>query len=394
LADFSLTNSHFNRLDGINDTSFIFGSSWHNLGTVKINKEHNFDDMNSLYLETNHVNYVSITLDKFGAGLFMLTYDVTLNDSATEAVKKVVIDDPEFDIELFSYNIYSKKNRSFKCLSRSVSASEKLSAQINAVFRDVTLVWASLNKLIGISIEPSSCSSFAQICVLNEEPYFTSRSSEIDKTEMYEIKKTHPRNWVFSDERNSLLFRHQMDRFPFDGAYFYNKNPKHLEDGYPELWPPELSQSLIRDFSFIGIVSSEITALTRSIGRINYDKKGKVLSKKINDYFTLSYRAERLFGFLKSFRNASRPTNSKVFNEEVDRLLKYQFKRLDELKATISVLYKLSESKLQMDNLKYNKRYSLIVFFFVVVQVVLAVVAIDWSKSKTWFLNFKAFLGL
>ncbi|MFW5389280.1 hypothetical protein V1952_20585, partial [Yersinia sp. 2542 StPb PI] len=56
-----------------------------------------------------------------------------------------------------------------------------------------------------------------------------------------------------------------------------------------------------------------------------------------------------------------------------------------ELKGTIKIFYSLSENRIQISNVRYNQIYSIVVFIFVLIQVVLAAMTIDWGKNNAWY---------
>ncbi|EDU0309075.1 hypothetical protein B1Q62_004662 [Salmonella enterica subsp. enterica serovar Godesberg] len=87
-------------------------------------------------------------------------------------------------------------------------------------------------------------------------------------------------------------------------------------------------------------------------------------------------RSKKIKSWLEAF---SRKRNTKVNN-----LLKYQVEKCDELVRKTESLYHLSESRIQFDSIKYNKKNSKIIFWFVIIQIILAVLAIDIQKWKIW----------
>lgn len=50
------------------------------------------------------------------------------------------------------------------------------------------------------------------------------------------------------------------------------------------------------------------------------------------------------------------------YSETVDRIIKINIDRVDELNGIVSGVYSLSENRIQIKNIMYNKRYSLLVF--------------------------------
>ncbi|MEI3776484.1 hypothetical protein [Pectobacterium brasiliense] len=381
-VNFSLSGFDFDRYKDLNDVSFVFGASWNNLGIIRINAEHFFDDLNSLYLDTKYVDYLSVHLEKFGSGLFMMRYDIVLNKTATDFIKNVEIEDPDFDAELRTYNIFSKRDFGYTVVDRHRAASEKLFERINFIFQDVFLVWKSLNDLIGINIEVASCSAISEVCIMNGSSY-----KQADDV-LYEIKKDYPHYRAYKEKDSSLIYPYSKENYPFDAIYFYNEKESSDCRKYPEFWPPSARDGIIRSFSFINIVSNEIGKLAREISRVNYDGKGSVLAKESKYYFQLSYKAEVFLRFLNVFKKSSRLTPSKEMNSKIKNLIDYNIDQMKDIKDNASTLYELSESKLQMDNLKYHKRYSAVVFLFILMQVILAAMAIDWLKIKGWISNF------
>ncbi|ECT4826396.1 hypothetical protein APM21_16280, partial [Salmonella enterica subsp. enterica serovar Heidelberg] len=123
-------------------------------------------------------------------------------------------------------------------------------------------------------------------------------------------------------------------------------------------------------------ISNGITTLAKQVGEVVTDEHGDVLTQKHNDYFIFYMRSKKIKSWLEAF---SRKRNTKVNN-----LLKYQVEKCDELVRKTESLYHLSESRIQFDSIKYNKKNSKIIFWFVIIQIILAVLAIDIQKWKIW----------
>jgi len=389
MMEFSLSGFDSDRYKNLNDGALIFGSSWHNLGNIRINKDHHFDNLKSLYLDTKYIDSVSIFLDKYGFGLFVLRYEVILEKTATQLVRDISVKEPVFDAELRSFNIYSAKNRGYRSVSKVSSAEEALLENVNAVYRDVYLVWESLNRIIGIDIDASNCSSISEICVLDEFPYFEPNFCRINQDEIIGIGRHHPTFMRFSEGKNAIVYPTGSIDYPFDGFYLYNFNEGAEKNGYPRNYPPEIRNALIKSFSFSSIISNEINHIAEITSGVVYNDSDNQLIRKNKHYFTALYKTESLLKWVGVFKKSSGLTSSKYFNDEINNLLDYQEKRALEARATLSSLYEFSGKRLEVKNIEYNKRYSLVVFFFIIIQVILAVLAIDWSKP--WFENIKKF---
>ncbi|WP_234014624.1 hypothetical protein, partial [Cronobacter malonaticus] len=116
------------------------------------------------------------------------------------------------------------------------------------------------------------------------------------------------------------------------------------------------------------------------------------MSKLHEHLFFILHELQIITSWLKSltvnlpFRlNSSYKINAK-------KRIDFMMSRVAELKETTGSIYALSENRIQVRNVKYNQRYSIIVFLFVIIQVLLAAMTIDWSKKNVWYSPFVAWL--
>ncbi|MBJ8840163.1 arylsulfatase regulator [Citrobacter freundii] len=373
---YSRNSFNSSRYEGVNDVSSIFGSSYYNFGKISVNGYDRFNDsLKPLSSKTKYIDFIMLDLHKYGSDLFILTYEVYMAKDASNAIKNVHVDELVFDAEFDRLNFYSKKNSGFLCLDRSWLASEIICEKFDDVFNDVRIILKELNDIIGISQHEDSVVAVPEICVDEGVDYF-SRLNKQEVERAVEIGSYYPSPYLIKDDGGYFLNIYDNTKYSFDALYIYNKINKEGNKGYPEFHPPSNSRSLIRDFSFGILISYEISRLAKQVGDIVTDIHGNVLTKKHNDYFIFYMSSKKIEKWLKAF---SRNKNSKV-----NHLLEYQIEKCNELVNKTEGLYRLSESRIQFDSIKYNKKNSKIIFWFVIIQIILAVLAIDIPKWKIW----------
>ncbi|NDO83149.1 arylsulfatase regulator [Citrobacter sp. NCU1] len=376
IVRYSRNSFNASRYDGINDVSSIFGSSYYNLGRISVNGSDRYNDsLKPLSSKTKYIDFIMLDLHKHGSDLFILTYEVYMAKEASNAIKNIHVDELVFDSEFDGLNFYSKKNSGFICLDRSWLASEIICEKFDDVFNDVRMILKELNDVIGISQHENSVVAVPEMCVDEGVDYFSSLNKQ-DVERAVEIGSYYPSPYLIKDDGGYFLNVYDNAKYSFDALYIYNKVNREDNNGYPEFYPPSNSRELIRDYSFGILISYEISRLAKQVGDIVTDAHGNVLTQKHNEYFIFYMCSKKIESWLKAF--------SRNKNNEVNHLLEYQVEKCNELVSKTENLYRLSESRIQFDSIKYNKKNSKIIFWFVIIQIILAVLAIDIPKWKIW----------
>ncbi|HFK8704363.1 TPA: hypothetical protein ACG2OO_004491, partial [Escherichia coli] len=73
------------------------------------------------------------------------------------------------------------------------------------------------------------------------------------------------------------------------------------------------------------------------------------------------------------------------YHESISSIIKKQNERVSELLELTKRFYTLSESRVQIENIKYSKKNSRLVLILVIVQIVLAAMTIDLDKKGQWY---------
>ncbi|ENX4943383.1 hypothetical protein ACFPP1_004245, partial [Salmonella enterica] len=73
------------------------------------------------------------------------------------------------------------------------------------------------------------------------------------------------------------------------------------------------------------------------------------------------------------------------YHESISSIIKRQKERVSELLELTKRFYTLSESRVQIENIKYSKNNSRLVLVLVIVQIVLAAMTIDLGKKDQWY---------
>ncbi|EEF7213005.1 TPA: arylsulfatase regulator, partial [Salmonella enterica subsp. enterica serovar Heidelberg] len=351
---YSRSTFNASRYEGINDVSNIFGSSYFNFGKISVNGNDRgiSDSLKPLSSKTKYIDFIMLSLHKHGSDLFIMTYEVFMKKGATDAIKNITVDELVFDSEFDKLNFYSKKNSGFRCWDRSWLASEIICEKFDIVFSDVHKVLKELNDTIGMSIHENSVVAIPEMCIEEHVDYFSGTNNQ-NAERAAEFGYYYPSPYLIKDEGGYLLNIHNTSKYSFDALYIYNKVNKKNNNGYPDFYPTTNSKGFIRDISFGLLISNGITTLAKQVGEVVTDEHGDVLTQKHNDYFIFYMRSKKIKSWLEAF---SRKRNTKVNN-----LLKYQVEKCDELVRKTESLYHLSESRIQFDSIKYNKKNSKII---------------------------------
>lgn len=371
----------------IDPRSFDKDLGWVNIGLVRIDSECFTDDLNSFYMNSLYLNFAYISLSKYPSGLYAITFYVSLKDTVTDLIKLVKLPKMTHFVELTSLNIFSRKNRGVVLFDEYKHARGIIKDNVDKVCKEAWLFLRLIMEDMGIKKERGEVYSVSDMYLDQMAPYFQSPSKSNDTDELFIIPK-------FRHFLNHALSENQDESFIFDSDI----NHEGVDMTYMRACPRiTLSE---HDFFRLGFCSNveshlaivplllivkKIDMLSRAINGLGFHKKETSLIKLHKKLFSVIHELQLIDGWLKALEKDLAYHLIAGYKDKADNIIAYQKNRVSDLKLVMSNFQSLSENRIQISNITYNKIYSLVVFCFIVIQVVLAAMAIDWERKNVWY---------
>lgn len=133
------------------------------------------------------------------------------------------------------------------------------------------------------------------------------------------------------------------------------------------------------------LIYREITRLISEISRLMTLDKRSDLAKHHDFVFECLSQTETIKKWLEEIEDDYKSSINNRYHESISSILKRQKERVSELLELTTRFYTLSESRVQIENIKYSKSNSRLVLVLVIVQIVLAAMTIDLGKKDQWY---------
>ncbi|WP_148242361.1 hypothetical protein [Enterobacter asburiae] len=370
----------------IQPKSFDQENGWINIGLVQINKRGMLDDLHPIFLENDCFDGVYITLTKYSAGLSFVTFYIALKESLTQSISNVPVSKLEYYVKLTHLNVYSRKCSSVIMKDYFHHSEDILFGNINNIQKDALNLLKKLMKEIKIKKSSHELCCFYDMVIEQNTPYFDGCARNLRK-----------HNVILSRRRKFVNAELSKDKF----KSFIGKSAHKIKDVdwiYLRVKPREIRPAnRKREQRYISnsgthlslapflLMNEKVNKISGYLNNLKLHNKNQSLEVMHKHLYTISYELKLISAWLLSARKNMSSHVPKEYSETVDRIIKININRVGELNGIVNGVYSLSENRIQIKNIMYNKRYSSLVFLLVIVQIILAAMTIDLNKKDAWY---------
>lgn len=378
----------------IKPTSFDGGIGWVNIGFIRINKDSFIDDMNSVYMDNDYFSYVYITLSKYTAGLSFVTFYIGLNPETTNLIKDLPAPEMDYFIELETLNLFSKKRRGLKFLDRTHLAEELIKNNMRKLYNASWNLMSFLLDEMKTSKEKQEAYCVADLYLDQTAPYLEDTNFERDEAHHIVLPKYryHSAHDISENKDEHFILDEWVRIEEIDMIYMKVCPEKSFKeyDNFKNMACSNHESHLA--VIVVYLINKKINKISKAINESRLFDRKYSMSKLHEQLFFILHELQIINSWLKSL-TVNLPFNlSRGYKINAMKRINYMISRVVELKETTGSIYALSENRIQIRNVKYNQRYSIIVFLFVIIQVLLAAMTIDWSKKNVWYSPIVAWL--
>ncbi|MGI8489950.1 hypothetical protein QWJ20_15640 [Pectobacterium sp. S5] len=362
--------------------SFDQDNGWANVGFIRINQDTIMDDLFSVYTPNDFFSSINITLTKYSTGLSFLTFYISCNSQVTDLVSSISVPKMNYFVEFESFNVFSRK-------CHSISMMDYWHHADSIIRRNIINVKSSANELIkhlfneiGIKKKESDMYCVLDMYADQVSPYFDdSVFSENHQDEHHVLfpKRNKFINSQLSDNSEDVFIENRY--LNVSGVdYIYMKVAQRVNNagvisnlnGYLSIIP-------------VLLMSKKIDLISGYLNSAKLHNRKQSVEKVYESLYDISYQLHMILAWFKSSRRFFLFNMPESFRKNISNIISYQMSRVENLKEVSGEIYTLSNNRIQVSNIKYNKRYSAMVFVLVIIQIILAAMTIDWNKSDTWY---------
>jgi len=371
------------RDDAVFKNRYDHGSGYRNLGWIHFDKEDRLTSLIRMEEETKFCDSCYVSLSKYSYGVNYLSLYFFLKNSATKMICNVDVSEIKRYYTFASVNPFSKQFRAIQHHDKRNLVEELINENINKVCSDVVFMAKKVLSLWQITREKSKLTLIADIYRDTDEPYFI----ETDKGEVEEGNHIHicQRDLGFFDEKLSddssehFLSRHVVEKNDLDVLFIKSKRLEKFNqfDNFAKngltLYDSHIFISMFIDVAKQQVEISEYanSALLKNSNKVekNYDilfeSTNKLESLREN---ILAIQQEIPYGCIESYSDSAK------------RIAKHRLKLANKLKESIDSRLSGLNSEMQVQNLRFNRKYSILVGLLIIIQITLASLTIDWDK--------------
>lgn len=361
--------------------SFDRDNGWVNVGLIRVNQETILDDLFSVHTSNDYFSGVYITLTKYSTGLSFLTFYIGCTQQITDMVSNVNVPEMNFFVEFDTFNVYSRKCQSISlkdCMHHADSIIKNNMKKVKSSAKE--LIQYLFNE-IGIRKDENEVYCVFDMYADQTSPYFDGGVSS-DGHHIVFPKSQRLINTMLSDSLDDVFIKNRyVNVSGLD--YIYMKvgaNISHIEIGkYMSNSGTHLSIVPVL------LMSKRIDLISGYLNSAKLHDRKQSIEKIHENLYDVSYQLHLMLAWFKTSRDyivMSAPLN---FRRNVNVAISEQISRIEGLREVSEGIYSLSDNRIQIRNIKYNKRYSGMVFVLVIIQIVLASMTIDWGKNDSWY---------
>ncbi len=378
--------ANYSELHGrsVNSTDLINGGS-NNLGYISFGTP-NFLSVGTIALVATLPKTCYITTLRLPKGVTYLSLYVALDQSASEKLFDVDVQSVQSYKCFGSLNPFSQRFKVIEHHDRYNAIDEVIFRNARDVVDEVNQAVLALLQVWGVKKDISEFSTVADFCRDSSEPYFTDHYVADDDTVANERHAAFE-SWrgrgfctnITDDKLEEFLEGYVAEKVGVDGVFIksevfsatdkddlYLYNMHSATEFYTYLmYVDEANKQFKRCMNIVSPIFLNFTRNTRRNLRI-----------LIEASLALNLVQERVEA-LKDGIHLSDPK----YQRFIQGRLSWLKNKVDGLGADIEKRKDLNNSQLQLSNLLWTKRYSILVGFLVIVQIALSLVVLDWTEA-------------
>ncbi|MCW4446277.1 hypothetical protein OHV10_18710 [Vibrio splendidus] len=374
------------RDDSAFENKYDHGGGYRNLGWIHFHRENRLTSLLRMEEETEFCDSCYVSLSKYPYGINYLSLYFFLKESATEMVSSVDVSEVNRYYAFASANPFSQQFRVIQHHNKRNLIEGLINENIDKVCSDVVSMAKKVLSLWRITKDESKLTLIADIYRDTNEPYFVETDECEDGSHLHVCR----RSSIFLDEKISsdssehFLTSYMVEKNDLDAVFIKSKSLEEF-DQFDNFARNGLtlydSHIFISTFIDVARQQAEISeyansALLRNSNKVetNYD----ILFESTNKLESLK---ENILAIQKEIPHGC----SKSYSDSAKRIASYRLELADKLKESIDRRVYGLNSEMQVQNLRFNRKYSLLVGVLIIVQILLAALTIDWGNLEERF---------
>jgi hypothetical protein len=373
----SASNYNPNRDQHSFNARFDQGDSFRNLGWIRFNSDSNFMSLANIPVKNTFCSSCYVTIKKFPSGLCYLSLYIMLDESGNSLVTDFDVTHIQETKSFRTFNPFSKQRKVLEYYNRKMNIKEVLNQNLNILTNDAITCSQKVLTLFGVKKSQKELVIVKDVVVDSATPYFDKDShKEQEISETYTLFKRD--SWYLDDQFSDDAGEHYCEsdsylRELLSDAIFIKSEPQDDLDEHFSFSKTGLNISDSHLFiSTLLLCFKEYNSISKSIneGLLNGhsipEKYYKPLFKGLLELKALKLNVNAI---TKSI-NWSCPNKYEL---SVKSIIKHLNQRIDELTTTANEQIDFARDSIQANNLKFHKRYSLVIALLVVTQIALAI---------------------
>lgn len=374
------------RDDAVFTNRYDHGGGYRNLGWIHFHREDRLTSLIRMEEETEFCDSCYVSLSKYSYGINYLSLYFFLKESATKMVSNVDVSEIERFYSFASANPLSQQFRAIQHHGKQSLIEELINENINKVCRDVISMAQKVLCLWRVAKDRSKLTLIADIYRDTNKPYFIEVDEGEDDSHVHICRRSLGffDEKISSDDSEHFLSRYVVEKNDLDALFIKSKSLEEFGrfDNFAQnglaLYNSHIFISMFIDVAKQQVVISEYanSALLKNSNKVekNYD----ILFESANKLESLR---ENILAVQKDIPHGC----SESYSDSAKRIAKYRLKLADKLKVSIDRRLSGLNAEMQVQNLRFNRGYSLLVGVLIIVQILLAVLTIDWSGLEERF---------
>lgn len=361
-----------------------------NFGTINFTEPSSFGFLANLNMHGYFCTSCYLSVSKFPYGINYLSLYFKLNDSATEAIKDIDVSTVNGYCELASLNPFKKEFKNISICYKSKVLRELTSEKINDVCSDVIKCTQKLLNIWNIKKQSAELELIADIYRNTNEKYFTDAINEtvtLSDVDSQYIRITR-NGHAFCDQKLSLddtenfLCSDAVDDTKLNAIFIKSKiksPPSYTTNDFISA-PLNIHGSHLI-ISVLFSIEKQYTCISKSVN--NYlIKESRKPDITYNKLLKSQKRLDSLKEKITAFGKYSLMHCEKRYQERTSQIAYNIANQIDTLNGAIEKRLSRLNSEIQANNLMFNRRYSIIVGVLIIIQIIFAVLSVDFNRFK------------
>ncbi|WP_148053580.1 hypothetical protein [Pseudomonas protegens] len=359
--------------------SELFGSGCLNLGLVAFGKEY-FGAAGKVKVSSSVVNDCVVSALKFGKGVYYVSLHVSLSEEAGSKVFDVDVSNTEGSDEFMSFNPFSSGFSVILSRDKTSVVYDAILKSFHDIFLESQDAVFRLLSVWGVKKYPKELSTTAIFLREGEGGYFT-EGKESKSEESFVVwpnyEGTHVTCKVANDVNEDYMEGLSFKEGGVDSIYIRSRPLSEFKyvEGYDFF-----ERSITEGYAYFSVLNDVYRQLEECVSLVNpiffsYDKNtDENLRVLIDAQLKLNLVKERLAAVS---RGAS--WVEVKYHEFLRERISNISKDVSELRDDVEKRAEINNGELQLTNIKWTKKYSILVGILVFAQIILALLNVSWS---------------